>query len=80
MTRAAGGVHGRLLDDIAPLLDTLLRLASEAGEESFKPVAECGAEDPSQVWSEGTLNPALDHMHAPEQQCDRSGKAYQKSG
>src|ERR1700730_18340349 len=31
VTRAVGGVHGRLLDDIDPLLDTLLRLASERG-------------------------------------------------
>ena len=26
VTRAIGGVHGRLLDDIDPLLDTLLAL------------------------------------------------------
>jgi cytosine deaminase len=31
VTRAVGGVHGRLLDDIDPLLDTILRLASERG-------------------------------------------------
>jgi cytosine deaminase len=35
VTRAVGGVHGQLLDDIDPLLDTILRLASERGLESI---------------------------------------------
>jgi len=42
VTRAVGGVHGRLLDDIDPLLDTLLRLASERGLDVDLHVDESG--------------------------------------
>src|SRR5207302_4888634 len=42
LTRAVGGVHGRLLDDIDPLLDTLLGLASERGLEVDLHVDESG--------------------------------------
>ena len=42
MARAAGGVHGELLDDIDPLLDTILRLASERGLDLDLHVDESG--------------------------------------
>jgi cytosine deaminase len=42
VTRAAGGVHGELLDDIDPLLDTILRLASERGLDVDLHVDETG--------------------------------------
>jgi cytosine/creatinine deaminase len=42
VTRAVGGVHGRLLDDIDPLLDTMLRLASERGLDVDLPVDGSG--------------------------------------
>jgi cytosine deaminase len=42
VTRAVGGVHGRLLDDIDPLLDTILRLASERGLDVDLYVDESG--------------------------------------
>jgi len=42
VTRAVGGVHGQLLDDIDPLLDTLLRLASERGLDVDLHVDESG--------------------------------------
>src|SRR5215469_872224 len=42
VTRAVGGVHGRLLDDIDPLLDTVLRLASERGLDVDLHVDESG--------------------------------------
>ena len=42
VTRAAGGVHGELLDDIDPLLDTILRLASERGLDVDLHVDESG--------------------------------------
>ena len=42
VTRAAGGVHGELLDDIDPLIDTILRLASERGLDVDLHVDESG--------------------------------------
>ena len=42
VTRAVGGVHGRLLDDIDPLLDTVLQLASERGLDVDLHVDESG--------------------------------------
>jgi len=42
VARAAGGVHGELLDDIDPLLDTILRLASERGLDLDLHVDESG--------------------------------------
>jgi cytosine deaminase len=55
VTRATGGVHGGLLDDIDPLLDTILRLASERGldvdlhvDESGDPAATALAMSPLQ--------------------------------
>jgi cytosine/creatinine deaminase len=42
VTRATGGVHGGLLDDIDPLLDTILRLASERGLDVDLHVDESG--------------------------------------
>jgi cytosine deaminase len=42
VTRAVGGVHGQLLDDIDPLLDTILRLASERGLDVDLHVDESG--------------------------------------
>jgi len=42
VTRAASGVHGRLLDDIDPLLDTILRLALERGLDVDLHVDESG--------------------------------------
>ena len=42
VTRAVGGVHGQLLDDIDPLLDTLLSLASERGLDVDLHVDESG--------------------------------------
>jgi len=45
VTRAAGGVHGELLGDIDPLLDTIFRLASERGLDVDLHVDESG--DPS---------------------------------
>lgn len=42
VTRAIGGVHGQLLDDIDPLLDTLFRLASERGLDVDQHVDESG--------------------------------------
>jgi cytosine deaminase len=42
VTRAVGGVHGRLLEDIDPLLDTILRLASERGLDVDLHVDESG--------------------------------------
>ena len=42
VTRAVGGVHGRLLDDIDALLDTILRLASERGLDVDLHVDESG--------------------------------------
>jgi cytosine/creatinine deaminase len=42
VTRAASGIHGRLLDDIDPLLDTMLRLASERGLDVDLHVDESG--------------------------------------
>ena len=42
VTRAVGGVHGRLLDDIDLLLDTVLQLASERGLDVDLHVDESG--------------------------------------
>ena len=42
VTRATGGVHGQLLDDIDSLLDTLFRLASERGLDVDLHVDESG--------------------------------------
>jgi cytosine deaminase len=42
VTRATGGVHGGLLDDIDPLLDTILRLASERALDVDLHVDESG--------------------------------------
>jgi cytosine/creatinine deaminase len=42
VTRATGGVHGGLLDDIDPLLDTIFRLASERGLDVDLHVDESG--------------------------------------
>src|SRR5258708_15997028 len=42
VTRGVGGVHGQLLDDIDPLLDSLLSLASERGLDVDLHVDESG--------------------------------------
>jgi hypothetical protein len=66
VTRAVGGVHGRLLDDIDPLLDTLLRLASERGldvdlhvDESGDPAATALAHVLQLIRTEAQPVPAL---------------------
>jgi cytosine deaminase len=45
VTRATGGVHSELLDDIDPLLDTVLRLATERGLDVDLHVDESGDPD-----------------------------------
>ena len=61
--RAVGGVHGPLLDDIDPLLDTILHLASERGldvdlhvDESSDPAANALAKKHGghKMWTETT--------------------------
>ena len=52
----------------------------QPGEKRLYAVAQRGTEDPPQIRAERALDPALDHVHAPEQECDRSGEVDQSQG
>jgi hypothetical protein len=65
VTRAVGGVHGRLIEDIDPLLDTLLRLASERSldvdlhvDESGDPASACFVHSSCRSLTSSAINPS----------------------
>ena len=52
----------------------------EPGEKRLQPPAERPTEEAAQIRTESALDPALDHVHAPQQERDRAGEIDQRQG
>jgi hypothetical protein len=50
---------------------------SQPSQEGFETVAKRIAKHAPKLWAESAHDPGLDHVHAPNEECDRSGEIYE---